>query len=325
MSRLLTTRNLPDRDCLAYWADAVCDAYVQLDCDTPCRGESFYGEIRIDPFPGLVLSRVTSTAQRVMRTPARIARASEDFFLVSLQVSGRGLVEQDGRMALLQPGDFALYDSTRPYRLRFDGEFQQIVVMLPGGALRTRLQHAETLTARAVPGRRGAGPLMIRMIDTLTDRVATLDAGSAVAVSQGVEHILVAGLRGLSAPDDRPVSRLTALHRAQVRAFIGANLRDPRLSVSRIAAHLQLSVSTVHRVFAGEGLSVSEWIRAQRLEGARADLTEPRLARYSVSEIAYGWGFSDAAHFSRSFRARYGLSPSECRRGVRVDLCLPPA
>ena len=81
---------------------------------------------------------MTATAQIVRRTPAKIARASEDYFLVSIQTEGRGVVSQDGRDAVLAPGDFALYDSTRPYTLTFDGPFQQIVLMLPGKTLAHR-------------------------------------------------------------------------------------------------------------------------------------------------------------------------------------------
>ena len=78
MTRLLTTDSLPANERLAYWTDAVCDAYVQLDCDTPRGDRPFHGEIRIDTLPGLELSRVTSAAQRVVRSPGQIARASED-------------------------------------------------------------------------------------------------------------------------------------------------------------------------------------------------------------------------------------------------------
>src|SRR4029453_5483843 len=97
-----------------------------------------------------------------------------------------------GRTAELQPGDFALYDSTRPYELRFDGPFQQYVLMLPGPALRAELRGAPALTAPAVPGARGAGHLMIEMIRTLAADVDVLEPAAATAVAQGVEHILVA-------------------------------------------------------------------------------------------------------------------------------------
>ena len=109
-------------------------------------------------------------SQLVRRTPALIARASEDHFLVSIQTQGRGVISQDGRHAVLGPGDFALYDSTRPYQLTFDDDFQQYVLKLPGPTLRTALRQTERLTATTVRGDRGAGHLMIGMIRTTSTR-----------------------------------------------------------------------------------------------------------------------------------------------------------
>jgi AraC-like DNA-binding protein len=34
----------------------------------------------------------------------------------------------------------------------------------------------------------------------------------------------------------------------------------------------------------------------------------------TITEIALKWGFSDAAHFSRSFKASFGISPNAFRR-----------
>ncbi len=90
-------------------------------------------------------------------------------------------------------------------------------------------------------------------------------------------------------------------------------LRDPALSVAQIAAHLRVSPSTVHRAFSGEPCSITDWIWAQRLEGVKRDLCDPALTARSVSELAFGWGFNDAADFSRAFRSRFGCAPRELR------------
>jgi hypothetical protein len=197
VSKLLSTADVKANERMAYWVDAVCDTYVQLDCEAAGDRRSIDGEIRLDRLATLELSRVSASAQRVRRTPAKIARASEDYFLVSIQTAGRGAVIQDGRHASLGPGDFALYDSTRPYELQFDAGFQQYVLMLPGPTLRSQLPDTDRLTARPVSGRRGAGHLMIGMIRSLARDIATLEPASAAAVAQSVEHILVAGLRAL--------------------------------------------------------------------------------------------------------------------------------
>jgi len=286
---------------------------VQLDCNAAAVAASIEGTIEADELANLQLSRVTASPQIVRRTPAAIARASEDYFLVSIQTRGKGLIAQDGRTAQLAPGDFALYDSTRPYDLHFEGDFQQYVLRLPGPILRTALRDTTLLTASKVSGKRGAGHLMIGMIQTLAADIHTLAPESSAAVAESVTQILIAGLSTLPAARERPVTRLTAYYREQIKACISARLRDPDLSAASIAAQLRVSPSTVHRAWAGEACSLSEAILAQRLDSARRDLCDPMLRSRSISEIAFSWGFNDAAHFSRAFRARFACSAREMR------------
>jgi AraC-like DNA-binding protein len=314
MARLHTTDEVDARERLGYWNDAVSDAYVRLDCTAP--GGDVVGDIRVDALATLELSRVTATAQRVRRTPSLIARAAEDFFLVSIQTAGTGRITQDDRSALLRPGDFALYDSTRPYELAFAGDFQQYVLLLPGPTLRARLRDADDLTARGVRGSRGAGHLMIEMIRTLAADIDVLEPVAAAAVAQSVEHIVVAGLSSLAGGAPEP--SLDA-RREQVRAAARARLRDPGLTVAALAAELHASVSTLHRAFAGEPASITGWIRAQRLDAVRADLCDPALAHRTIGDLASSWGFVDASHFSRAFRARFGCTAREVRAGGPSD------
>ncbi|HEX4362030.1 MAG TPA: helix-turn-helix domain-containing protein [Pseudonocardia sp.] len=315
MARVLSTAQVDARDRLAYWTDAVCDAYVQLDCQVPPSAEGVEGEIRINALATLELSRVTASAQLVRRTPSLVARATEDYFLVSIQIDGSGVVRQDGREAVLRPGDFALYDSTRPYDLEFAADFQQYVLMLPRPALRSALRGTEALTARAVRGSRGAGHLTIQMIRTLGETLDELEPASAAAVAQSVEHIVVAGLSTLDggAPPPEPEQ---AARREQVKACARARLRDPGLTVAALAAALHTSASTLHRAFSDEPYTISEWIWAQRLDGVRADLCNPALRARTLTELAFSWGFVDASHFSRAFKARFGCSPRELRNAA---------
>jgi AraC-like DNA-binding protein len=54
----------------------------------------------------------------------------------------------------------------------------------------------------------------------------------------------------------------------------------------------------------------------RRSRGRRSEqlpLADPAERDRSVSEIAYHWGFNDAAHFSRTFKARFGMSPRDAR------------
>src|SRR5690606_40448236 len=110
----------------------------------------FFGAITRRELAEVSLSRISSTTQTVLRTPLQISRASEDIFLLSIQVAGAGQLVQDEKIAKLKPGDLALYDSTRPYQLLFDQDFEQYVLSLPGSILRKRDRKSTRLNSSHV-------------------------------------------------------------------------------------------------------------------------------------------------------------------------------
>jgi AraC-like DNA-binding protein len=72
-------------------------------------------------------------------------------------------------------------------------------------------------------------------------------------------------------------------------------------------------VRYLHKLFETEQATVADWVRRRRLERCRRDLLDPGLSHEAASTIADRWGFTSAAHFSRAFRAEYGLPPGEYR------------
>ena len=118
-----TSSCLPERR-LAVWQDIVCDTFVGLDCKSDMRG-AFWGAVSQSRIGPVALTQVDSTAQRVFRTPSRIARASEDYVLMALGNHGVNGVFQDGREAIVSAGQFVIYDTTRPYELRSTTAFHE--------------------------------------------------------------------------------------------------------------------------------------------------------------------------------------------------------
>lgn len=84
------------------------------------------------------------------------------------------------------------------------------------------------------------------------------------------------------------------------------------------------SVSYLHRIFQGEGITVSSWIREQRLANARRDLADPTLRSTPIHIIVSRWGFPRAADFSRAFRNAHGIPPKDYRDHTSTRLP-PPA
>ena len=96
---------------------------------------------------------------------------------------------------------------------------------------------------------------------------------------------------------------------------IERRFHDPGLTPARVAESEGISERYLQKLFEGTGENFSLYLRERRLQRAAADLASPAEASLSVSEIAFRCGFSDAAHFSRAFRDRFGMTPRDFRQG----------
>jgi AraC-like DNA-binding protein len=253
-----------------------------------------------------------ATPHTVERTPVLLARGGPSYFKVSLMLSGTGLLVQDGREAVLEPGSLAVYDTSRPYSLVFDEDFRTMVVMFPHHLITLPPSLVGELTAVRISGAEGlgavVGPYLTQLavnLDQLTGSVGARLAHSALDL---VTTVFTREL-GLDETGRDPHRTLMQ----SIRAFIDRNLASTELSPSSIAAAHFVSTRHLHALFQEEGTTVSTWIRERRLEQCRRDLLDSLYADQAVAAIAARWGFVDAAHFSRAFKAGYGMSPSEYR------------
>ncbi len=95
---------------------------------------------------------------------------------------------------------------------------------------------------------------------------------------------------------------------------IERKLGDPDITPARIAQIEGISERYLQKLFECSGDNFTHYLRERRLQRCWAELGNPSEAHRSVSDIAFGCGFSDAAHFSRSFRDRFGVSPRAFRQ-----------
>ena len=104
--------------------------------------------------------------------------------------------------------------------------------------------------------------------------------------------------------------------------YVKMHLTEPDLNISRVAREHGICERYAYLILSKSGLSLSEWVRGQRLAGAAVELACFEPARESISAIAHRWGFPDHANFTRAFRRVYGMSPRDYRR-VRAAADMP--
>ena len=149
-----------------------------------------------------------------------------------------------------------------------------------------------------------ASPTTLGSDEPVSSIVGALHPENWSQAEEAMRRILVAVC-------DAPIERPSSWRHAAVDAAL---LRLPDLieagtvNVALLAEEVGLSVGRLTHVFSEEiGVPVSAYARWLRLTHAVEHLANGR----TLTEAAHQAGFADGAHFSRTFRAMFGLSPSE--------------
>ncbi|WP_433794524.1 helix-turn-helix domain-containing protein [Actinoplanes sp. CA-252034] len=263
-----------------------------------------------------------SSGLRLLRT-ARLARQDAmPVISLAVQQQGYGRLDQYGRQQITPPGELLGVDLSGAYDYSWSGDGAAGCVQIP----LDRLDLAADGVRESL-GRLRASPLY-RLV---TAHVAGLARDRArITADPAAPHVatatvdLVRALLASAARTERHTRQAMAeTLLVRVRAFVRENLGDSELSAPMIAAAHHISVRHLYNVCSRAGLSLEQWIISERLRGARHDLLSPAHRHQPVAAVARSWGFRDPTHFTRRFKARYGVTPSRLRRASGEALLAP--
>jgi AraC-like DNA-binding protein len=252
---------------------------------------------------------VAGNTQVLRRSEALARRRPSDLLKVCIQRAGSATIQQGDREATLTPGSMAIYDIDRPYAIRLDGAWRCSVIAFPRASLVASRQFLDAVLCRPTHVTDGPGSVLGPLVASAISGTASGTAAADALMGQASLDLLQAALASRNLPSRPDAVRL------QVDAYIRRHLADPALSHTAVAAVFHMSERTLHRLFDGSDQSVTGLIRSYRLAGIRTELGSPQSAADSISQITARWGLHDMPHFVRTFRARYGMTPSEARRG----------
>jgi len=238
-------------------------------------------------------------------------RAASEVVSIAAQVSGQTVKSYGERCQAFTPGDISLTDFSSPFQWRAAEEstnmwfrFSYAELCLP----------AETI--RSAIGDLATSPLyelfqthlrqLYRFLDEDVPASAVESLGSAtLELARAV--IATVGQGDLARNDVANQALVT-----RIEAYVQQHLADPTLSPESIAHAHHISVRQLYKLWSEKELGLAEWIMRGRLEGARHDIAKGGSP--AIAAVARHWGFTDATHFGRRFRAAYGLSPREWKQ-----------
>lgn len=299
-------------DRTSVWAEHIASFFVALDFATDSE-RTFSGRMETVPAPRASATLIEASEHRVMRTPELIGKDKQSRYKIGLQLAGTGVLSQDNREAQLLPGDLVVYDTSRPYLLAYPREMASLVMLVTPQSLGISENQMRELTAVRLPSDSVLTQLVSPLLEQVARRPRLFGSGTQGRLASNAVDLLATVFR--TALDIRAVQREdeAELLKSRIMSFIEAHIRDPQLNAKMIADAHFMSVRSLYALFEDADLSVAQTIRAQRLEGAMRDLTDPAKLAMPIAGIAASWSFMDAANFARAFKAHFGLSPRQAR------------
>jgi AraC-like DNA-binding protein len=310
------TFELDDRH-IATWRNKICDEL--LGAESPWSSTQHLGarfEVAVNANAGVIGLdlRTREPGLALVRSPTRIAHETRPAAIgLTVVTRGEATIVTPGGERTLRAGEVCMLTSDQPFDKRLSAEYAEDFLYVPveiacaalGRPLRT--QHA------MIRPRRGLAAVFA---DALTSLSRTRNELTPAEWERGLGAVLeLAG--GVFGPPDAERTNAPArdVQRQRAVRYIDDHLANPGLSPNQISLALGMSVRYLHLLFEPTGTSVAATILQKRLDRCRGDLlaAQPR----SISEIAFAWGFNDAAHFSRTFKARFGMAARDLRGTLR--------
>lgn len=312
MKTLFSTAGVRPQDRFDFWHAAARQYLIDHDARADCR-LNFEARLGAAALGGLNLISFETSPMIFSHTSRHAAQDTGDELFVCRQLAGSLHLEQDHRQVALGSGDMALLDPRLPYSGRFSSGSGLLVVKLPRQRLEARIGRTHGMIARRIGRDCEDNGLLSDFLALLPSHAEKLDLTAAMVAEQALDLLAVALAKASGLREPR-ISSARLLVLTRLRSAIQTNLTDPALSPTAVAASVGGSLRYANAVLASENTSVGRLIQTCRLERCRQALADGTQAHRLISDIAYGWGFSDMTHFGRRFKAAYGLLPTEYRK-----------
>jgi len=284
----------------------------------PLDRESFDASFSIETLGEISVLNTFSRAAEIERTDWHVGQIDERQVFLLMPIQGRLTSSHYGREVAVEEGDFVMTESLMPSRTSFVSSNRSLGMLIPYNVLTRHIPDPEAILGVRIHGDCGFGQMVNTMLRAFW---AQIERGLPTEFGVGVARNLLAIVATAYAMEHHThaaESSTAIARRAQVKRFIESHLRDANLTAQSVAAGLGLSPRYTRMVFAAEGENISDYIMRRRLEECAHQLANALWQGRSITDTAFEWGFSSMAHFTRSFKEQFSVTPTEYRRSRTI-------
>ncbi|GGG11447.1 hypothetical protein GCM10007304_26850 [Rhodococcoides trifolii] len=312
----LTAAALPVADRVDAIHAAVCSGVLPVEIRWDRPASDIELDFALAVAGPLVYNRARSSDNALWRTARQARSDHEPQVFLAVQSVGSAHISQGERRVVLRPGDMTVYDTTKPYTITNVGTSELLYFQLPRSLVALPQSVLEGVLAVRIGGDNNPlADVALSYLTALGRGYAWLDPRAADLVATPTIELVRAVIAAHHGGDERCREPLFTSLALRVKRYVADHLGDRDLTPDSIAAAHHVSVRHLYQVMARDGVRLSASIREQRLEACRRDLRNPRRASHTVAAVGARWGFADASHFGRVFKAAYGTTPHDWRAG----------
>jgi AraC-like DNA-binding protein len=239
------------------------------------------------------------------------ASGSDGCLEISIELEGTAYFAHAGRKLVQPPGQWTIFDTARPSAILAPQGSETLILTLPREKLLRSRYHLDDLILRPFSRAYGIGKVVCDFVFSVVSELPKLGSRTEADIADSICHLLRLAIVELLG--DREGHSHREFLSERIKTYILSDLRNPDLSIDRMATALHCTKRYLHKVFESEGVSLSDYIWQSRLDRCRDELLDAKHEARSVTDIAFSWGFSSSAHFSTAFKQRFGIPPSNYR------------
>lgn len=299
------------------WLGALRQTCGNFD-STPRDRRTFQGHISTRTNGGIDIANIVTDAEKVTSRRAQRCDEERHCFLV-VQKRGRATLVQNDTSITLRPGEMALMDSSKACDVIPHGLIEHDSLHLSRSEVASRFGDISLPFMKIMPDSASG-----QILQLVVNRMITEPVGSVGEKGQGVADSLVALLPAIyqhQALSPAFMEQADGTLFNCVQQFIDQHLHEEDIGPERLSATFHISVRQLYRLFEQHEETVCRYVQRRRLARCAEELASPMQVKRSITQIAYKWGFTDSAHFSRSFKREFARSPREYRRERLDPVC----
>ena len=305
------TDDYPERDRIEALHEVYGRFIIKQDIEL-ARDRPLHLEATLLALPGFGLGFVTCSG--ISSLPRTSRHIDNDDLVLNVSLCRGRRFHQRGREIAVARGEAVVASSAEPGVVTLPPAARHVSIRLPRKAMAALIVDRDIHIPKLIPRDSEALQFLLDYAKSLRKRPAFSSPELQRLVAAHVYDL--AALAIGATRDAAEIADGRGLRAARMRAIkadIAKNIGQGGLSLAEVAARHRLSLRSVQLMFEADGTTFTDFVLGERLACAHEMLVSPRFAGQAISAIAFDVGFGDLSYFNRTFRCRFGCTPSDVR------------